>query len=158
MEIAKLIIEYIKVLIWPIVVIFFIFRFKEELKGLLAKALRSHEVELDILGQKIKLKALEKITEDAPDISKGLENDIEPNQNAALTIYLFSMISKLTTEEVFLLRRISQEITKKGYCGCEAERIVLERFVEDKILNRDERGFYHPTDIGKRLLIALKNL
>lgn len=158
MEIAKLVLEYIQSLIWPSVVIFSIIRFREELKGLLAKAIRSHEVEVDILGQKIKLKTLEKLAEEGSDTTKAFEENVQPNRNALLTMHLINLISKLSTDEIFVLRRISLELTEEGYCGCEAERLVLEKFTNQKILNRDERGFYHPTDLGKRLMLAMKTL
>ena len=158
MEISKLILEFIKTLIWPLVTIFIILRFNEELKGFLTKALHSHEVEVDILGQKIKLKALEKLTDEVSDETKALVTEHQSHRNALLTMSLVNMISKLSSEELFVLKKISQEITDKGYCGCEAERLVLEKYTDKKILHRDEFGFYHPTDLGERLLFVLKNL
>lgn len=158
MEIAKIILGFIEALIWPIVVILIIYRFSEELKALFAKALRSHEVEVDILGQKIKLKALEKLSEKTTDVQKEIESEIKPNQNALLSMHFINIISKLSSDEAFILREIAREITDEGYVGCEAERLVLEKFVEQKILFRDDRGFYHPTDIGKRLLMAIRDL
>lgn len=158
MEIAKIILGYTEVLIWPIVIIFLIFRFSDELKGFIVKALGSHEVEVDILGQKIKLKALEKLSEETPEIAAGIEDNIEPSKNALATMHLFSIISSLSTDEVFILRTIANEITSKGYNTCEAERLVVEKFVNQKIFTRDESGFYHPTNFGKRLLLSLKYL
>ena len=57
-----------------------------------------------------------------------------------------------------MLRHIAREMSNDGYLGCEAERLVLEKFIELKILIRDDRGFYIPTEQGKKLLYTLKNL
>ena len=137
MDIAKIILGYIEVLIWPFVIIYIIFKFSDELKGFLIKALGSHEVELDILGQKIKLKAVEKLTEETPVLNTGIDGNIEPRENALATMHLLSIISSLSTDEVFVLRTIANEITDKGYNACEAERLVVEKFVSKKILTRD---------------------
>jgi hypothetical protein len=158
MEIAKLILEFFNALKWPILIVFVIFRFKEELRGFLSKVLHSNEIELDILGQKIKFKALEKLTEEVPNFQKVIYDDLKPDHNTLQNMRLFNIISKLSSDQVLLLRKISHEETLNGYCGCEAERLVLEEFVDKKILDRDQRGFYHPTDFGKRIFFALKSL
>lgn len=158
MAIAEIILKYIEALIWPIVAIFIAIRFNSELRGLLGKALDSHEVEIDVLGQKVKLKALEKITSEISNSQEIEDSGPRQHNNDFVALYFARLISSLSTHEVMMLRRIAREIRDDGYVACEAERPAIQRFVEENILQRDERGFYIPTGQGKKLLYTLKNL
>ncbi len=161
MDTSKLVLEYIQALIWPSVVISVVYKFGNEIKALFSKALNSHEVEVDILGQRIKLTALENLTDNVrqgDDVQDKMliSGKHQPYNNSLLTLQLLNKISRLSNDEAYLLRNIAIENPINGYAGCEAERLVLESLVDKGILIRDKKDFYHPTDDGQRILLALK--
>ncbi len=158
MEIAELILKYLEVLIWPSVAIFIAFRFKGEVKSLFGKALDSHEVEIDVLGQKIKLKALEEFTMEASNSHKIEISGDRQHNNDFVALHFAKLIAGLSTEAVMMLRHVARDMGDDGYVGCEAERLLLEKFTHLDILNRNEKGLYVPTEQGKKLLYTLKNL
>jgi len=158
MDIAKLLLAYIEVLIWPAVLVLVVSQFSKELKQFFAKILRSHEVEVDVLGQRIKLKALEKLTEKTNPDEMVITGQHHPYDNSLLTVHLLSLISNFSNDEILILRNMAQKNTANGYVGCEADRLILEDLVIQNILIRDDKGFYYPTDDGNRILLALKNL
>ncbi|MAC33242.1 MULTISPECIES: hypothetical protein [Idiomarina] len=158
MEIAELVIKYIEVLIWPCAAIFIAVQFKNEVKSLFGKALDSHELEIDVLGQKMKLKALEQFTEQASSSHKIDDIGERKHNNDFVALQFARLIADLSTQEVMVLRHIARDMSKDGYIGCEAERLLLEKFINLDILDRNERGFYIPTEQGEKLLYTLKNL
>ncbi|HDY8175660.1 TPA: hypothetical protein ACGUZ0_004200 [Vibrio vulnificus] len=158
MEIAELVLKYLEVLVWPLVVVVVLFHFKQELQELFKKALKSHELEIDVLGQRVKLKALEQLTNEAA-ISHRIEDVGEKqHENDFLALNFARIISQLSTEEVMFMRHVARAMGDEGYVGCTAERLVLEKFEDLALLQRNEKGFYIPTEQGKKLLYTIKNL
>lgn len=158
MQEAELILTYLDVLAWPAVAILIARMFKSEVKSLFSKALDSHEVEIDVLGQKIKLKALEQFAEEASS-SQEIEDAIEEqHNNDFLALHFARLISSLSTQEVIMLRHIARNINKNGYAALKSEEPILTKFVELEILDKNERGFYITTEQGHKLLHTLKNL
>ena len=161
METAKIILAYLEAIIWPAIFVFVIYKFNVEIKAFFSKALKSHKIEVDILGQKIKLTAMKNLTENTRE-GEDVQNKMMitgqhlPYDNSLLTLQLLNKISSLTNDEAYLLLKLALDKHVDGYAGCEAERLVLENLVENDILVRDERGFYHATDDGQRILLALK--
>lgn len=158
MEIAKLVLSYLEVLVWPLVVLIVLFHFKRELQELVKKALMSHELEIDVLGQRVKLKALEQLTNDAATSHKIEDVGERQHNNDFLALNFARIISKLSTNEVMFMRHLARAMGDKGYAGSTAERLVLEKFEGLSLLQRNENGFYIPTEQGKKLLYTIKNL
>ena len=158
MEIAELFLKYLEVIIWPAVITFVAIRFQDEVKKLIDKALSSHELEIDVLGQKIKLKAIEELTSEVSTSHKIEDAGVRQHNNDFVALHFARIISQLTSHEVMSLRHIAREMDDHGYTACEAERRIMDKFQDLKILDRDSRGFYLPTEQGKKLLYTLKNL
>ncbi|MUK25836.1 hypothetical protein [Aliivibrio fischeri] len=158
MEIAELVLKYLEVLVWPLVVLIALFHFKQELQELLKKVLKSHELEIDVLGQRVKLKALEQLTNEAAISHKIEDADERQHENDFLALSFARIISQLSTEEVMFMRHVARTMGDEGYVGCTAERLVLEKFEDLSLLQVNEKGFYIPTEQGKKLLYTIKNL
>ncbi|SFQ07195.1 hypothetical protein [Enterovibrio norvegicus] len=158
MEIAELVLKYFDVLVWPLVTLVVLFHFKQEFQELFKKVLKSHELEIDVLGQRVKLKALEKLANEAA-ISHKIEDAGETqHENDFLALNFARIVSQLSTKEVMFMRHVARAMGDEGYVGCTSERLVLEKFEDLSLLQRNNKGFYIPTEQGKKLLYTIKNL
>ncbi len=89
MEIATLLVELVKTLVWPIVTVGGALWFRRELRQLLQRLLNAPEIELEYKGIKLKLKTLETLVQQgALEVTKPnvkLDTKVESEQKELLS-------------------------------------------------------------------------
>ena len=100
MEIAKLLLQYLDVLIWPLVTIVVVAMFRSHFDTLLGRISEGKEFELEVGGQKLRIKTLEKGIEHVA--SASVES--EPQQIKE-EIELLQQVSRMPHMQLRLLAK-----------------------------------------------------
>ena len=159
MEIAKLVLEYINVLIWPCITLLIAFKFKDVLIRFLEKMMGSQELEVDLFGQKIKMKAMEKLAKEIGNESKASSKE---NNDKSGTSYsppqLLKNISSLSNEEVAFLAKVANYTGHQWYYLSSNEGIIAHRLKEFGLLvsgSHSDGVYVEVTPLGKKIISDL---
>ncbi len=147
MEIANLVLEYIKVLAWPLLILFVVVYFKSSIAFLLEKM-----AELNVGGENgfnLKLRAAGKIAERE---SILIDDQIEiPKQS--------NLILSLPDEDFLYLNSLAKKSIKPIYFPNSSEELgKLSSLAEYGVMKRKSMSEFELTEIGKNLLASLEKL
>ena len=153
MEVARLVLDYITVLIWPSVVISTAWFFRLQLSSLFDRVLhQSEQIDVEVAGQKVSIRLAEKV------VQQALEASREAGTPAAVatriereSTYLLRVLSSLDELDILNLRRLPLPVgpRRNGADEPQARRILSLGVAEQR------NGELHLTELGQRVLSLL---
>lgn len=144
MEVANIILEFTKVLVWPLIVIFGLIFYRNSILSLLEKI-----SEISFGGEKgfnLKVKTLAKIT----------EFDKASNASSEISEATSSLILSLPDEAFVYLHSLAKKPLKPKYFpNTHKELIILNSLTDYKIMNQNTLTEFELTKLGRELLSSL---
>jgi hypothetical protein len=103
LEIAKVGLDFLKVLTWPLVVFYLVHSFKPQIAGVLENFYRAEKLKINVLGQEIELTTTEasKTFEELISEIKMIVNKITPDEREKLKQIMQEKSGRYTVKEVF---------------------------------------------------------
>ena len=151
MEIAQLVLEYTKVLIWPVTLLLCVFIFKAQILKLISKIT---ELNLEVKGMKLKLQLSQKISgakrvDDTVQATKVVNNsEIEP-----------SIIWELSDSDFIFLDHLSnKDILKEYFPISKDEEYSYQSLSNEGLFTKQENSKFIITNKGRTLLEGMKIL
>lgn len=154
MEVAQLVLQFVSVLIWPVLLLAFLAYFRRGLKGLLERVVReSRKIDFELAGQKVSVTlakelvrgAIQEAVSEAPKAAGPERID----QIASSTAQILSVLPLLENRDLALLESVRAGETRL------ADRAVPERAAVGRLaalgLVHIDRGTLSLTDIGERV-------
>ncbi len=150
MEIAKLILEYLKVLIWPILLFGLVVWLRVPFRSLWKRLAReSRQLDIEFGGQKISVKLAERVFEEAVDAITRSEPASVRNPMEIRTevrTYL-DILSRLNNEDMQIIASLP------AVSAAVPNRIVDKLIFLGLVIHHD--GYLRPTAIGQRISILV---
>lgn len=146
MEIAKLTLEFVKVLLWPIILLIIFFNLKSHILKILQK---TSDLELEIKGYKIKLRLTEHLLKKKAD-DRQLD---QPQKSEINTDILLSMND---SDFIFLSSLAEKSVLPKYYPINDKEIFKYNSLCNENIFKKASDNGYELTNMGKEIFEALK--
>ena len=147
MEIANLILEFLKVLVWPLLILFIIVFFKSEIVSLLEKM-----IEINVGGENgfnLKLRTAQRIAE------KESTNAISHSRLSKQS----SLILSLPDESFLYLNSLVHKSIKSTYYPSSGKELrALNSLAEHGIMKQKSMSEFELTEIGGQLFASMQNL
>jgi hypothetical protein len=151
MEIEQIILEYVKVLIWPSIILLGILIFKNSIKELISKITDISELSVGYKGLSLKTRVVQKMLEaDLSSPLKSLENkDKKRSINDVVSIL------ELPDDDFLFFEKIAKN---NSFCVSEAkEQWKYKSLTNQGYFSKISEYEYEPTAKGKKILEALNN-
>ena len=148
MEVAKLILEYLKVLAWPIIAGICVLVLRNEIKNVFNKI---SDLNIEIKGFKLKMKVVEEISKkevSKQDAGNESHDKLDPKIIWSLSDDDFVFINNLSGKEI-------QEIY---YPTSTHEEYRYNSLCNEKIFSKNSTNGYKLTAIGNQLLSEISTL
>jgi len=132
MEIAKLILEYIRTLIWPGICIFLLLRFEKPIFQLIDKMFsQSEQVDIEVVGQKISIKnrvraeAMKEVIQTAVATPEIKDNNVGLNNLIQETEPILEVLSIMNDDDIHALRYLfDKNFIKRKFNQYSAKRLM----------------------------------
>ncbi|WP_421319668.1 hypothetical protein [Aeromonas veronii] len=147
MEIPTLVLEYIKTLIWPLLILFALVYFKGTIESLLEKL-----VEINVGGEKgfaLKLRAAQKIAHDLSSIEAA--TPLVPEES--------NIILSLPDEAFLYLSSLAKKPVKSTYYPASGGELrSLHALADYGVMKQKSMSEFELTEIGRTLVSSLEKL
>lgn len=146
MEAAKLVLEYLRVLIWPLLLLGLLIWFRAPLKALWRRLEReTRQLDVDIGGQKISVKLAERVLDEAVDaaVRSGAPSIHTADRIRNESRALLEVLSHLTQQDIQIIRILPAPATRLPDHAA-AKLVSLEVAVQ-------HAGTVEATDLGRRV-------
>lgn len=148
MELAKLIVNLIDILAWPVVILIILFLFKSQANAVFSRFSEGKEFELELGGQKLRINMLERgIEQVASSVQAG---KIEENEETENTFSKELMILK----KLSLMPALEIRLLAKFYATEKLLRTELGSKYAEAQINLNKSGFVEFGDSGKSIYLT----
>ena len=152
MEIAQLVLEYTKVLIWPVILLLCVFIFKSQILKLISKIT---ELNLEVKGMKLKLQLSQKISD-----TKRIDNAEQATDDVVNNSEIEpSIIWGLSDSDFIFLEHLSNKDILKEYLPISKdEEYSYQSLSNEGLFTKQENSKFIITSKGRVLLEGMKKL
>jgi hypothetical protein len=158
MEIAQIVLEYIKVLVYPFIILVVFLSFRKEIRLILGRLKEGKQYEIEIGGQKLKVNLLEEGLDDVLQKAKQLESSDkselqEAGEGIRLKVETLSTASMLTPLEVrFLTKFYADDRLSMAKISDKYEGIPDAMISKGLLMLEHQTGNLYLTATGKNIL------
>jgi hypothetical protein len=109
MDTAYLVLEFLKVLTWPVLIIAGAMWFRNDIRHIIDRVLKAPEIELEYRGLKLKLNALEKIAQEVANESTAERSPKKPTtQELQSKMKILESVTMLDPKDIELMVNVLQ--------------------------------------------------
>jgi len=151
-EIARIVLDYIKVVIWPFTALFCVFIFKDQIFKLISKIT---ELNVEAKGLKLKLQLSKKILEKQPSLTHQLTENTEIKNKRLDPSIIWEIADK---DFMFLDTLSKKELLEEYFPVSKEEEYRFNSLVNEGFFTKQKDLKFAPTHKGRDLLKHFKEL
>jgi hypothetical protein len=152
-EIAKLVLAFVSILIWPIVILCIGLRFRNSIDRMMDRISReSRQIDLEIGGQKISVKLAEKLLTTALEevAGDGTGAPVSLAQVKHDTLHILRLMSSLRDEDAEVMRLLSVNMSDVTTNSDASQRSAIDRLRQLGLVKM-EGSHLEITDLGQKV-------